>query len=73
MGKVYTIFKGNKAGTQLVVVPKGYQGYIATAKVEWEFANGKLTLLLSKQPAAPEPQQPVQSTDNQAQESKDQV
>ena len=56
MEKVYTIFKGNKAGTQLVVVPKGYEGYTAKAKVQWEFANGRLTLVLKAKETEPMPE-----------------
>ena len=46
MKKIYTIYAANKAGTQVVVVPKGFEGYITGAKVTWELVNGRLMLEL---------------------------
>jgi len=46
VGKIYTIYAANKAGTQVVVIPKGFEGYSIGAKVTWELVNGRLVLEL---------------------------
>jgi hypothetical protein len=45
MVKIYTIYAANKAGTQVVIVPKGYLGYNIGVKVEWGLVGGRLVLV----------------------------
>ena len=59
MVKIYTIFKGNKSGTQLIVVPKGYAGYAIGGKFVWNLVNGKLEL-------APAPSEEAKTAVDQA-------
>ena len=48
MSKIYTIYAANKAGTSVVVVPKGFEGYTIGTKIVWELVNGKLVMELAK-------------------------
>lgn len=64
MGKVYTIFKGNKSGSMLVVVPKGMVGFVPGAKVEWELSTQNV-LMLRLKPLVPmvevKPSEPLEA------------
>lgn len=53
MVKIYTIYAANKAGTQVVIVPKGFEGYTIGAKVVWEIVNGRLVLEFARMPLKP--------------------
>lgn len=54
MGKVYTIYKANKTGSRVVLIPAGFPGFEVGVKVTWEYSNGVLILKIAT-PSTPAP------------------